>query len=176
MVNAGPATRARRQVVGLVLAVMLLVACGPAPVAGPLGFNIDYATGSIPPPFNYQYTIDVAFDEAGAQVTYLLEYLYRENISEAELTAHGYTGEDDISWSGTFEPDVAGRWREIARSSALTADGEPLPGADSMLVRVSDNEDRFRAGVPVDRGPWEEIAREVDEAARQALGIERQDP
>ncbi len=174
MSRSGPVSRGRRYLVGLLLAV--LVACGPTPVAGPLGFNIDYATGSIPPPFNYQYTIDVTFDEEGAQVTYLLEYLFRENVSQAELTAHGYTGADDISWSGTFEPAVAGRWRATAQTSPLTANGEPLPGADSMLVRVSDNEDRFRAGVPVEREPWEDIAREVDQAAREALRVERQDP
>ena len=167
--------RLTRLAVGL-LAALLVAACGPAAPLGPLGFSLDYATGSIPPPYNHRYTIDVAFDDDGAQVVYELEYLHRDKMSEDELRELGYSTRDDIRWRGRFDEEVAERWREVARNGGLTGSAEPAPGADSMLVRVSDSGEAFRAGVPLERGPWQEIAREVDQAARQELDHDRPAP
>lgn len=163
-------------VLSAILAALLVTACGPAAPVGPVGFSLDYATGSIPPPYNYRYTIDVVFDDAGAQVVYELEYLHRAKMSEEELRELGYSTRDDIRWRGGFDAEVADRWRDVARNGRLTGSAEPAPGADSMLVRVSDGGEAFRAGVPLDRGPWQDIAREVDRAARQELDHERPTP
>lgn len=171
--------RARRAVVSLLaamLAVSLVAACGPAAPVGPLGFSLDYATGSIPPPYNYRYTIDVVFHDEGAQVVYELEYLHRDKMSEAELRELGYSTRDDIRWRGGFQEEVAERWRDVARNAEMTGSAEPPPGADTMLVRVSDGGQAFRAGVPLDRTPWQDIAQEVDQAARIELDHERQAP
>ncbi|HUG48485.1 MAG TPA: hypothetical protein VMP67_08745 [Candidatus Limnocylindria bacterium] len=159
-----------------ILLVALLLGCGTTVPSGPVSFSIDYATGSIPPPYNHHYAIDVEFTDDGAQVTYQLEYRYRESLTEEELLEAGYGPDDDIRWSGTFPPAVAEEWLAVARSGTLTGSAEPAPGSDTLLVRVTHSDNLSRAGAPTEREPWEDIARQVDGTARRELGVERPSP
>jgi hypothetical protein len=176
--SGAPGSRALPRLPAMVAALLLLLACGaePAPTA-PHGFAIDYSTGSIPPPFNHSYVIDVEFDEDGARVNYLLEYHFREQLTEDELRAEGYTADDDIIWSGFVEQDVAVAWSVLARETVLQEpEAQPPPGADRLEVRIVQAEGQIRSGVPEDREPWLEIAREVDSRARGELATEREEP
>jgi hypothetical protein len=166
------------RLVAVAATLMLLLACGPEPApTAPHGFAIDYATGPVPPPFNYTYLVDVEFDEDGARVNYLLEYHFRDQLTEEEVIELGHTLEDDIIWSGFVTQDVAVGWQVLARETVLHEPQEPPPpDAEWLEIRIVQAEDQVRSGVPEDSEPWLEIVREIDSRARAELGTERQEP
>lgn len=160
---------------GLAIAIALLVGCS-APPAGERSFRIEYATGAIPPPYNYQYTVEAIFTSSGIEVTYSLTYPYREGMSDEQLGALGYSRDDAIEWRGEFGADVADAWRELARRAVLVALAARPPGADHLLVSIDRTDGTSLAGAPAEREQWMAVAAAVDAAARAELGGTRQTP
>jgi hypothetical protein len=173
----GPRTERLRRVLSLALAVGVLSFAGcSAPPAAERSFRIEYATGAIPPPYNYQYVVEATFTSAGVEVAYSLAYPYREGMSDEELQTQGYSRDDAIEWQGEFGPDVAAAWRELARSAVLVDPAARPPGADSLVVRIDRTDGSSLAGVPPERDEWVAVAAAVDAAARGELGSARPAP
>ena len=83
----------------LLVPILALVTCaGPSRV--PASVAVDYATGSIPPPFNHTFALSGHFEGSDLVVRYEVQYLFREGMSSEDLAAQGYSEDDDLLWEG----------------------------------------------------------------------------
>jgi hypothetical protein len=163
----------------LVLVAVAQVSCAIVPPPVPESFAVEYETGSIPPPFNYTYTLTGTFEgEKGEAlaVHYDLEYRFREGMTEEELTAEGYSANDDIRWQATLDgPDVGVR-RGLATDAHLGPAPPAQPGGDSLTVTIRYTDGREIAGVPDDLEEWQRATAEIDRQARAETGNPRPGP
>ncbi|NJN25476.1 MAG: hypothetical protein HC819_05680 [Cyclobacteriaceae bacterium] len=71
--------------------------------------TLNYHSGSIPPPFAHQYSIEIARNEQGGLHAVLqLEYTDRDELAEEEIFEEGFSNEDDYSWEGEL-PAIWGK-------------------------------------------------------------------
>ncbi|MFY0600631.1 MAG: hypothetical protein JXR03_13245 [Cyclobacteriaceae bacterium] len=64
--------------------------------------KISYQTLILPPPFAFGYTLEFEIKETEMDVSFELEYLNRDTISEEEILTEGFTTNDDFKWSGSL--------------------------------------------------------------------------
>ena len=98
---------------------------------GPASFTIEYRTGSIPPPYNYTYRLTGRFEDAQLVASYVLTYQYRGGMTTAQLESQGYSGRDDLSWTGRITGDAVEQWRILLRDPQL----KPRQPASSGATR-----------------------------------------
>ena len=167
--SASVLTRLVRGALAVAALTLLLGSAGCASPAEPKSFELDYATGSIPPPSNYRYTVRGSVIGDRIEVRYELAYLYREGMTAEELEQLGYSTGDDIVWTGTLTGEQARAWLDVIRATTFRdPPQEAAPGADNLEVTVDG-----RTGEPVNRDDWERVAGELDAYARREIGHSR---
>lgn len=146
-----------------------------APVSSAAGFEVQFQTGSIPPPFNYIYQLQVAFNADAMEVTYQVQYQFRDGMSDAELAAQGYSKNDDVDWTGHIVGEDVARWRAVL-AVPLGPIPPQLPGSDSFTATIhyDDGPDEF--GVPTNRADWQVLIDAIDRQARTETGNPRDRP
>lgn len=158
--------------------MVLLSACAPAQGADNVtSFVLEYATGSIPPPYNYGYRIEGRRQGDRLDLMYALTYRHRDGISAEELAEKGYSSADDIEWSTSMTGDGSRAWLEAAARSEPRAGAQPqAPGSDSIQLTVSFTDGSQRSGEPTNRKVLQELASGLDRQARAAIGHPRASP
>ncbi len=137
----------------------------PAASAHAQSFEVDYDSGSIPPPANDQYLLTGSFSSDGATlaVHYLLTY--------------SSSAKDDIDWSGTLTGDSAARWQTLVGGTVLGPIPPLLPGSPSFTVTITPYQGGSSGGgVPTNRDAWQALIDAVDQQARAELGKPRSSP
>lgn len=145
------------------------------PVSNAAGFEVHFQTGSIPPPFDYIYQLQVAFDADAMEVTYQVQYQLRDGMTDAELAAKGYSKNDDIDWTGRIVGEDVAHWRAVL-AVPLGPIPPQLPGSDSFsaTIHYDDGPDEF--GVPTNRADWQVLIDAIDRQARTETGNPRDRP
>lgn len=155
--------------------LVLLSGCAQQGADEVTGFVLEYATGSIPPPFNHAYRIEGTVQGDELDLSYELTYRYREGMSDEELVEDGYSSTDDLEWSTTLTGEERQAWLDAAAGADPRTDAEaPPPGADSIEITVDFADESQRAGQPSNRGELEELASALDRRARVALDHPRE--
>ena len=129
--------------------------------------DIDYRTGSVPPPYNYELTLQVEVGADAATADYALTYLYRDALSD-----DGTEPVDaDVQWSGAVDAATADLARGLVADPALTGTvDENAVGGDSWDVSVTADGEDAQTGVPADPDRYRALICAVDAQARQAPG------
>jgi hypothetical protein len=136
-------------------------------MADPKSFLIEYATGSIPPPYNYAYRLEGRFEGEEVLVIYVLTYRYRNGLASSRLASSGYSDSDDLSWTGRLHGGPVTQWRTLLTEARLIApEIAPAPGSDSFVVTVVDSGGAERHGAPQTRDPWKPLITAIDQQAR----------
>lgn len=180
------------QSLALALVVVGLIACGAAAVPTPTltpapsstaapslvfsGFSVGFDTGSVPPPFNYTYSLDGTFAADALSVHYLLTYQFRDEVTSSEITSNGYTAHDDINWTGKLTGADLDTWRTLTAQTTLGPIPPLVPGAESFSVTLTPSTGEPQVGVPVNRDPWQAAITAIDKQARAATGATRTSP
>lgn len=164
----------------LLALVATLSACTATTAASPTpayhGFSVGFETGSVPPPFNYTYTLDGIFQPDGLSVHYVLKYRFRDQATKAEITSQGYTTHDDIDWTGQLTGQALETWRTLIAATKLGPIPPLAPGADSFNVSLAPPTGDPDVGVPENRDAWQSAITAVDKQARAATGATRSEP
>jgi hypothetical protein len=154
----------------LVAMALMTLACGDddgsKPNAALASATLEYSSGSIPPPYNYEWTLAVRLEGAAKDVRYELKYRYRTRPQDTPPGA-----DTDLASTGPLSAELEQRVRSAA--SANTFDAPPDPrkvGGDSFKVTLAYSDGTQRSGPPKDRDAWVKLAAEVDAAARRAQG------
>ena len=132
----------RRSVTLLVVVVLVAAACGdddgPAADEMPADFVADYSwiEGSVPPPFHYEYTIEIRADGA-SQITMIPDYP-GSDVPE-------WTVPLDIGDSG-----LASVWRAVVDNGVFTRswDEDPMPPVGGSSARVLVTADGTTVSIP----------------------------
>ena len=136
-------------------------------------FEIQYETeASMPAPYAHFYRLRVGFEPAQLGVDYQLGYLDRENLTEEEIAAEGFTSDDDFSWRGTL-PAV---WKEeverlVSQTTLRTQSNHP--GQAYFVLVFRDEAGNESEGEPINRAPWEYTAQELVQAVYETAQRER---
>ncbi len=64
--------------------------------------KINYTTNQVPPPYAHQYSLNIAFNGKNLEVGFELNYIHRDDISPEEITAEGFSENDDFKWNGSL--------------------------------------------------------------------------
>lgn len=156
----------RRVVIAIIVLALCVCAAGALALARPYvfggppsgearGFVVEYATGSIPPPWNHSYRLQADFGPGETVVvSYTLAYHYREHMSADELKRYGFTAHDDIAWSGTLTGTWYAEWRALVAATRLSPEPGPLSGGDHFQVQLVDRTGAVLSGRPANEDAW----------------------
>lgn len=87
-----------------------------------MNFTISYQPQLLEPPIAYAAVMQIKLEDVRTKLDFNLEYLGREEMSDKELKAAGFTGDDDFSWSGELSTD----WNnDISLLSQQTFNADP---------------------------------------------------
>jgi hypothetical protein len=148
----------------------------PSPTPPFSSFSVGFETGSVPPPFNYTYTLDGAFQPDALSVHYVLKYRFRDQATPDEITSQGYTTHDDIDWNGRLTGPAMDTWRTLLSTTTLGPIPPLAPGSDSFTVTLTPHSGDEQVGVPVNRDAWQTAITAVDKQARTETGATRTSP
>jgi len=62
--------------------------------------TVSFQTQQVPPPYAYRAVMQLHTTSSAIKVDFELSYYGREQLTEEELIAEGFSSEDDVTWSG----------------------------------------------------------------------------
>ncbi|MFA0963585.1 hypothetical protein AB9P05_17405 [Roseivirga sp. BDSF3-8] len=138
-------------------------------------FEAVYHTGSIPPPYNYEYRIQLSFAGKGEiKTNYELNYRFRDELTEQEITEEGFTADDDFAWNGK----IPGLWRrEVLNLLSKTSWPKDQKTASltepyiQLFYKTKDGE-TFKA-VPAETELWDYFLQELVQGVYELAEKER---
>jgi hypothetical protein len=135
--------------------------------AGAGTVDVDYRSGSVPPPYNYELTLHVEVGGDAATADYALTYRYRDALPDDSTEPV----DEDVQWSGAVDDATADLARGLVADPALTGTvDENAVGGDSWDVSVTPDGEDAQTGVPADPDRYRALICAVDAQARQAPG------
>ncbi len=139
--------------------------------------QIRYQTArSLPAPYAYFYTLTARPAANGSiQIDLSITYPDRDDIDEEELTAEGYTRDDDFSWSGRL-PHT---WRQaladlVAKTRLQPLDEDALGEDDEFWAMHLEADNRpAQGGRPRNADNWQDLMQELIQATYESGERER---
>ena len=129
--------------------------------------DIHYRTGSVPPPYNYELTLQVEVGADAATADYALTYRYRDALPDDSTEPV----DEDVQWRGDVDAATADLARGLLADPGLTGTvDEDAVGGDSWDVSVTPGGEDAQTGVPADPDRYRALICAVDAQARQAPG------
>jgi hypothetical protein len=134
-------------------------------------FEIQYETPpGLPPPYCYYFHLVGRVEQGVPQVKFDWVYNHREDLSEEEITAEGFTGDDDYHWQGALhETWLHQLEKNVDRTKAVAHPDEEGPylhvtaeAAGRVLFR----------GHPRNLTEWEYFLQELVQAIYETAGKE----
>ncbi len=130
--------------------------------------SISFQTLTTPPPFAFGYTFKLTFEER-LLVGFELEYLNREDVTQEELEAEGFTENDNFSWAGELGKPWLDRLQSKIGAVKLVDISKEV---DSWLFMRIEQDQKTIQGHPVDPMEWEFILQELMQAVLEKAGRE----
>lgn len=126
------------------------------------GLEIEYDSGSIPPPFSnvYRLVLDWTSEELTADL--ILHYTDREELSEAEIIEEGFTAEDDYSAKLTL--DSAWKKPIFDLLKATKWNSKQLNEEGISLALVEQGQPDAKAKIPLDQEGWKLMSQDIIQA------------
>ncbi|MHA7128134.1 hypothetical protein [Algoriphagus namhaensis] len=125
------------------------------------GLEIEYDSGSIPPPFSHVYRLLLDWSQGVLSADLVMHYTDREELSEEEILAEGFTPNDDYSAKLDLNPiwtePIFDKLRETKWNSRQLQD----EGISLALVEKSSTS---QPKVPVDQEGWKLLAQDLIQA------------
>lgn len=127
--------------------------------------NISYQTQTLPPPYAFALVISAEVSHE-VTVNFQMEYLDREELSEEEILAEGFTLDDDLQWKGK----LGNNWKDpLSKLKDIRYQKDPF---DDSYVHVQI--DSVERGFPSDWMKAERLTQELIQAVFE--GAERELP
>ncbi|EON76091.1 hypothetical protein ADIS_3219 [Lunatimonas lonarensis] len=125
--------------------------------------ELDYSTGDIPPPFNHVYKLKLSFEKTFVNAQFEIQYLHREELSEADIINEGFTPDDDFRFVGEI-PKV---WESpLKKLYAQTKwSNQKLLGEEGgVKVLAKDIHGKLVRSIPNNQTEWQYLAQEFIQA------------
>lgn len=138
-------------------------------------FEINFQTaGIIPPPYAHRYALRGTVNRTGGlDVVFDIHYLDRDELTEEEILAEGFTLNDDFHWEGILHP----AWQEeVQKLVNKTILNKSTRAADDSENRIWLNLERVgeesHLGKPRNREAWEYAGQELIQAIYETAQVE----
>jgi len=95
---------------------------------------LSYQTQNLPAPFAFAATFNISLGKDSITVDFNLEYLDRDEISEDEIVAEGFSANDDFKWKGP----IGQNW--IGTLEGLSSEGMLDHPKDDFYLHLSSNQ------------------------------------
>lgn len=137
--------------------------------------HIHYHTGSLPPPYSHEITAEITARPTGYGISFAINYLDRDDLTEDDLYMEGFTPDDGFAWEGAL-PDVWVNYLQqsldvstFPRDQQEAAQAEPI----ITLKYQSDASEKQVAGIVAENGYWEYLLQELMQSIYELAGLER---
>lgn len=130
--------------------------------------SISYQTLTTPPPFALGYTFKLTFEKT-LLVEFELEYLNREEVTQEELEAEGFTENDSFNWTGELGKAWLNRVQNKIGPEKLADISSEM---DTWLFFRLERDQETTQGHPVNQAEWEFILQELMQAVFEKAGRE----
>ncbi len=129
--------------------------------------SITCTTQNQPAPYAYQQRFDIELDEDQISISFLMEYLGREDLTDEDIYEEGFTSDDDYSWKGQLPASWALELeRVLGKTSYRKKQDKDTPL--SISIDTADTQ----GSIPSEYEMWEYLTQELAQAIFEASGRE----
>ncbi|WP_226388996.1 hypothetical protein [Penaeicola halotolerans] len=127
--------------------------------------DVDYSTGSIPPPYAFGYKLRLVFEKKFVNVSFDMTYTDREELTEEEILDEGFTLEDDFKWTGELPLIWEQELRKIYGKTNWPNNQTKAESEEPFLkIMAKDKHDKTYRAVPANKEEWEYLLQELIQA------------
>lgn len=137
----------------------------------PAEVDIRYQTRSLPPPYSYQYTLELRSEDQAVRVRLDWKYTDRDELTDEEIEEEGFSANDDFFWQGTLPVVWGAALHDLLRETRWVS--ETANDGSFLSVTVSEPSGEVTGGSPHDQAEWEYFLQEVVQAVYEAAQRER---
>lgn len=137
--------------------------------------EINYQTAElIPAPYSHKYFIRATINRADElNVSFQIEYVDREELTEDEIWGEGFTGSDDFEWEGTLLPVWTNEIRTLVAQTEFYKSNRLANEAENQFWLNLEYKDQEPAlGKPKNRESWEYLSQELIQAIYETAKLE----
>ncbi|MCH7402192.1 hypothetical protein ACFOUP_18705 [Belliella kenyensis] len=125
--------------------------------------EIDFESGSIPPPFSHRFKLKLNFEKNFLNTSLDMEYTHREELTDEEILNEGFTLEDDYHWKGELHNAwVAPIKKLYTQSKWSNKKLEEEEGGIRVLAK--DIHGKITRTTPLNQEDWQYEAQELIQA------------
>lgn len=125
--------------------------------------EIDFDSGSIPPPFSHTFRLKISFEKNFLNTQLDLEYTHREELTDEEILDEGFPLDGNYNYVG----ELHNAWEKPLKSLYLTSKwSNKKLDEDEGGVRVlaKDLHGKITRTVPLNQEEWQYLAQEIIQA------------
>ncbi|MBS9524724.1 hypothetical protein KI659_11955 [Litoribacter alkaliphilus] len=125
--------------------------------------EIEFDSGSVPPPFSHTFKIRVGFEKGFVNTQLEITYTHREGLTEEEILDEGFTMNDDFQYKGEL-PKV---WEEPLKelyASTRWSNKKYLGDEGGIKVLAKDLHGKIARGIPANNEDWQHMAQDFIQA------------
>lgn len=132
----------------------------------PFTTDIRYRTLSLPPPYSYEYILQLKLTERSVRALLDWQYTDRDELTDEEIAEEGFSADDNFHWEGTL-PKV---WADALQSLLNNTRWQQETDTDdsSLSMTVSKSAYEVTTGGPHNRSEWEYFLQEAVQAIYEA--------
>ncbi|HEY8399931.1 MAG TPA: hypothetical protein VIK89_01645, partial [Cytophagaceae bacterium] len=134
-----------------------------------ISVEIIYNSADLVPPYTHSFHIKTYNEDNYLNVKLNLKYLEREELTEEEILAEGFTLNDDFSWEGSLDKVWKQRIEKQAETAQINTQSD-ISG-EELAVKIF-TEDTSVYGVPKDIQSWTYLMQELVQAVYEVSGKE----
>ncbi|GJM61572.1 hypothetical protein [Persicobacter diffluens] len=134
------------------------------------GITIKYYSGDVPPPYCCQYELAIDFQNQLFS-RYKIEYLFREELTEAEIIDEGFAPDDNFSWKGNLPVLWEEEFEEVLAKTSWIKKKTNRNAEDPIIeVTMMDLEGNVIVGYPGEMDLWLYFMEEAIQAVYELAG------
>ncbi|QDH77523.1 hypothetical protein FKX85_00085 [Echinicola soli] len=125
--------------------------------------EIDYDSGIIPPPFSHVFKLKISFERGFINTQFTIHYTDRDELTEEEIYAEGFTEEDDYHFIG----EVPTAWEQPFKSlyaQTKWSNKRELDENGGVKVFAKDIHGKISRSIPINQEEWHMLAQEFIQA------------
>ncbi|MGB5926852.1 MAG: hypothetical protein WBH03_01695, partial [Cyclobacteriaceae bacterium] len=120
-------------------------------------FEAIYHNGSTPPPYNYEYKLQLSLTGKGDISTrYELNYRFRDELTEHDIMEEGFTMNDDFEWEGKLPKVWRGELLKMLDKTTWPKDQKQAARTEPYIrLFCKAEDDSVTKGVPAEVEAWD---------------------
>lgn len=125
--------------------------------------EIDFESGSIPPPFSHVFKLKISFEKTFLNTHLDLDYTNREEMTEEEILDEGFTLDDSYNYIGELHHAWEKPLKTLYATSKWTSKKlDEEEGGVRLLAK--DLHNKITKTVPINQEEWQYMAQDIIQA------------